>query len=127
MWLPTSVGVTCSSTSIVICCTISPGPVASGRSTSADCLYATRNSRLHRPTTGSRPARGGTFEVNLPEQTITSPDGTKRLFGVNELIKRSLIEGLDDISLTLRQEPDIAAFQSREKVRRPWIYDVSAH
>jgi len=40
------------------------------------------------------------------------------------LKKRSLLKGLDDISLTLEQDAEIAAFQMRDRERRPWIYDI---
>lgn len=68
--------------------------------------------------------QGGRFELDLETQTITSPDGRRIPFEVNALKKRSLLEGLDDISLTLQQEEDISAFQKRDRLARPWIYDV---
>jgi 3-isopropylmalate dehydratase small subunit len=34
-----------------------------------------------------------------------------------------LLEGLDEIGLTLALEPKIAAFQSADREQRPWIYD----
>ena len=67
--------------------------------------------------------QGGVFQVDLAAQRITTPSGETIDFDVNPLKKRSLLEGQDDISLTLNQEADIAAFQAQDRVRRPWIYD----
>lgn len=68
---------------------------------------------------------GSIFEVDLASQQIRLPDGTTRSFEVNALKKRSLLEGLDDISLTMQQNEVIARFQSEDRRRRPWIYDIT--
>jgi len=36
--------------------------------------------------------------------------------------RKVLLEGLDEIGLTLAMEPRIAAFQAADRARRPWIY-----
>jgi len=43
-------------------------------------------------------------------------------FEIGARRKRMLLEGLDEIGLTLALEPKIAAFQSADRARRPWIY-----
>ena len=58
------------------------------------------------------------FTVNLEEQTI---NGTLR-FEIEPRRKKMLLEGLDEIGLTLALEPKIAAFQAADRRRRPWIY-----
>ena len=75
-------------------------------------------------TLAAQAKEGGRFELDLEAQLIVSPDGRRIPFEVNALKKRSLLEGLDDISLTLQQDKEIAAFQERDRLARPWIYDV---
>jgi 3-isopropylmalate/(R)-2-methylmalate dehydratase small subunit len=58
------------------------------------------------------------FTVNLEKQTI---NGTVH-FDVAPRNRKMLLEGLDEIDLTLAMEPKIAAFQAADRVRRPWIY-----
>ena len=54
--------------------------------------------------------------VDLDAQTVTLPDGWSRTFTVDPHVKHCLLNGLDDISLTLRHTDDIDAF---EQDRRP--------
>jgi 3-isopropylmalate/(R)-2-methylmalate dehydratase small subunit len=58
------------------------------------------------------------FTVDLAQQTI---NGTVR-FEVAPRNRKMLLEGLDEIGLTLAMEPKIAAFQAADRLRRPWIY-----
>jgi len=58
------------------------------------------------------------FTVDLERQTV---NGEHR-FEIGARRKRMLLEGLDEIGLTLALEPKIAAFQSADRARRPWIY-----
>lgn len=58
------------------------------------------------------------FTVNLERQTI---NGTIA-FEIEPGRKKMLLEGLDEIGLTLALEPKIAAFQKADRERRPWIY-----
>ena len=58
------------------------------------------------------------FTIDLAQQTI---NGTVR-FEVGQHRKKMLLEGLDEIGLTLALEPKIAAFQAADRQRRPWIY-----
>lgn len=60
------------------------------------------------------------FTVDLERQTV---NGDVR-FDIGARRKKMLLEGLDEISLTLDLEPKIAAFQAADRARRPWIYDV---
>ena len=58
-------------------------------------------------------ARGGAdaFSVSLPDQTVKPPSGKRFRFEIAAADKRKLMQGLDDISLTLRRMPDIEAFE----------------
>ena len=58
------------------------------------------------------------FTVDLAKQTI---NGTVH-FDVAPRNRKMLLEGLDEIGLTLAMEPKIAAFQAADRVQRPWIY-----
>ena len=62
--------------------------------------------------------RDCTFTVDLAAQTI---DG-RIPFDVDPLRKKMLLEGLDEIGLTLSREAEIAAFQAADRARRPWVY-----
>lgn len=65
----------------------------------------------------SDPATAG-FTVDLERQTIN--DATE--FEVSPRRKRMLLEGLDELGLSLAMEPEIAAFQAADRARRPWVY-----
>jgi 3-isopropylmalate/(R)-2-methylmalate dehydratase small subunit len=65
---------------------------------------------------------GGLFAVDLERQVIATPGGSEVAFDVNPVRREALLEGLDEIALTRRREPDIAAFQAEDRRRRPWIY-----
>lgn len=62
--------------------------------------------------------------VDLLRQVVVAPDGGESPFGVDKLRREALIGGLDDIGLTRKRETEIAAFQTRDRARRPWIYAV---
>jgi len=65
---------------------------------------------------------GAQFIVDLVSQTVTAPDGAVTSFEVDSTRKHNLIEGLDDIGLTLKQDDKIAAFEARQKAEQPWLY-----
>ena len=65
---------------------------------------------------------GARFVVDLERCEVTTPAGEYVPFEVNALRREALLEGLDDIGLTSRREDDITAFQSADRVRRPWVY-----
>jgi len=56
--------------------------------------------------------------VDLPRQTVTLDDGYSASFEIDPFRKHSLLEGLDDIGLTLQNEPAIAGFESH---RPSWL------
>jgi 3-isopropylmalate/(R)-2-methylmalate dehydratase small subunit len=63
---------------------------------------------------------GGTMTVDLPGQTWVGPDGQAHNFSIDPFRKRCLVEGLDDIGLTLHYEADIAAWNEADRKTRPW-------
>jgi 3-isopropylmalate/(R)-2-methylmalate dehydratase small subunit len=65
---------------------------------------------------------GYQLEVNLPEQTITSPSGDVISFTIDEFKKHCLLNGLDDIGLTLQHTADIQEYEAKRKQQAPWLF-----
>ena len=59
--------------------------------------------------------------VDLETQQILLPDGGEVAFEVPPSARRKLLEGLDDIGLTLAQADRIRAFETGYYQRRPWL------
>ena len=66
---------------------------------------------------------GATMKIDLPSQTVTGPDGTAYRFDIDGFRKQCLLEGLDDIGITLQHEAAIAAFENRYRKRYDWLFD----
>jgi 3-isopropylmalate/(R)-2-methylmalate dehydratase small subunit len=62
------------------------------------------------------------ISVDLQAQTLTLYDGEVIGFEVDEFRKQCLLEGLDDIGLTLRHSDEIAAFERQRREKAPWIF-----
>ena len=62
-----------------------------------------------------------TLTVDLASQTISGPDGGKVSFSVDEARKHVLLEGLDDIAMTMRKADAISAFEKKAAASRPWV------
>ncbi len=63
-----------------------------------------------------------TITVNLEDQTITGPDGGTVHFDIDPFKKHCLLNGLDDIGLTLESAAaSIEAFEAKAGVERPWV------
>jgi 3-isopropylmalate/(R)-2-methylmalate dehydratase small subunit len=60
--------------------------------------------------------------VDLGKQQITKPDGTHIGFEVDAFRKHCLINGLDDIGLTLQHVEDIKAYELKRKQQAPWLF-----
>ncbi len=61
-----------------------------------------------------------TITVDLENQEIRGPDGGVIHFDIDAFQKRCLIEGIDDIGLTLEKAEHIDRFETEAKMRRPW-------
>ena len=59
--------------------------------------------------------------VDLEAQEIRGPDGGAIRFEIDPFRKRCLMEGLDDIGLTLEKADAIEAFERASQVQRPWV------
>ncbi len=55
------------------------------------------------------------------KQEIRGPDGGTVTFEIDAFRKHCLLNGLDDIGLTMEKSASIASFEAREKVSRPWL------
>lgn len=65
---------------------------------------------------------GARLRVDLPMQTVTAEDGKTISFEIDPARKRMLLEGLDDVGLTLREEALIATFEARYRKRFDWLF-----
>ncbi|MBT9386351.1 3-isopropylmalate dehydratase small subunit [Pseudooceanicola sp. CBS1P-1] len=61
------------------------------------------------------------MEVDLEAQTISTSDGQVFPFEVDAFRKHCLLEGLDDIGLTMEKAPAIDAFEAQAAQSRPWV------
>ena len=61
------------------------------------------------------------ISVDLEKQEIRGPDGGMIRFEVDPFKKQCLLNGWDDIGLTLRHEKEISAFEASRKVQMPWL------
>ena len=60
--------------------------------------------------------------IDLEKQEITGPDGGMIKFEVDPFRKQCLLNGLDDIGLTLEKAASIDSFEARDRMARPWMW-----
>lgn len=65
---------------------------------------------------------GAQVTVDLASQTVTSPSGAKFRFDIDPFRKESLLNGLDEIGITLTHEAEITAYEQRRKQEAPWLF-----
>jgi len=65
---------------------------------------------------------GFTLAVDLEQQRLTMPDGSVIKFDVDEFRKHCLLNGLDDIGLTLQHQDEIKAFEAKHRAAQPWLF-----
>ena len=61
------------------------------------------------------------MSIDLENQEITGPDGGTIPFDVDAFRKHCLLNGLDDISLTLQQDDKISAYEAAQSANQPWL------
>ncbi|MCK5374731.1 MAG: 3-isopropylmalate dehydratase small subunit [Alphaproteobacteria bacterium] len=61
------------------------------------------------------------FEVDLGNQTITRGNTSSFSFDLDPFRKHCLLNGLDDVGLTLQKDAVIAAFEAKNKDEKPWV------
>jgi 3-isopropylmalate/(R)-2-methylmalate dehydratase small subunit len=60
--------------------------------------------------------------VDLEAQSVTTPSGDVFQFEVDPFRKHCLLNGLDDIGLTLQHVDEIKAYEARRKQEAPWLF-----
>ncbi|WJM96146.1 3-isopropylmalate dehydratase small subunit [Pseudomonas defluvii] len=67
-------------------------------------------------------APGYQLTVDLQSQTVTRPDGKVLSFEIDAFRKHCLLNGLDDIGLTLQDRDVIATFEAKHRASQPWLF-----
>jgi 3-isopropylmalate/(R)-2-methylmalate dehydratase small subunit len=67
-------------------------------------------------------APGGKVEVDLPAQTVRGPNGDVHRFAIDPFAKKCLLEGLDEIGLTLASAAEIDRYERERKKKTPWLF-----
>ncbi|MHC8309912.1 MULTISPECIES: 3-isopropylmalate dehydratase small subunit [Pseudomonas] len=65
---------------------------------------------------------GYELKIDLQAQTVTRPDGKVYSFELDEFRKHCLVNGLDDIGLTLQDHEAIATFEAKHRASQPWLF-----
>ncbi|WP_448950512.1 3-isopropylmalate dehydratase small subunit [Labrys neptuniae] len=69
----------------------------------------------------ARRGANATLTVDLEAQEIRGPDGGSVKFDIDPARKTKLLQGLDDIGVTMEKTPTIASFEQKTAAARPWI------
>jgi 3-isopropylmalate/(R)-2-methylmalate dehydratase small subunit len=67
-------------------------------------------------------AGGASLTVDLSRNLIVAPDESCIPFQVDQMRRDALLQGLDDIGLTLKDQALITAWQQTDRLRRPWAW-----
>lgn len=67
-------------------------------------------------------AEGYRLQVDLDKQTIAKPDGAVIEFNCDAALKYRLLNGLDDIGVTLQYADEIKAYETRQAESTPWLF-----
>jgi 3-isopropylmalate/(R)-2-methylmalate dehydratase small subunit len=70
----------------------------------------------------ARRGANATITVDLAKQEIRGPDGGCVKFDIDPFRKHCLLEGLDDIGLTLQKAQAIETFEEKQKMTQPWVH-----
>ncbi|MFI4987198.1 MAG: 3-isopropylmalate dehydratase small subunit [Alphaproteobacteria bacterium] len=66
--------------------------------------------------------RGDRLTIDLPSQLIRRADGSTIGFEIDPFLKTCLLEGLDEIGLTLQKGPFISDFEAKQRASQPWLW-----
>ncbi len=67
-------------------------------------------------------SEGYRLAIDLESQTVTTPGGQRFQFDIDPFNKRCLLNGLDEIGLTLEHADKIRAFEAKHRERQPWLF-----
>lgn len=65
---------------------------------------------------------GAEVAVDLERQTVTGPDGVDHPFDIQVRARRAMLQGLDEVGLTLEHRGEIEVFENAYRPTMPWIY-----
>ncbi len=65
---------------------------------------------------------GYSLAVNLEDQTVTTPTGEVYTFNIDSFRKKNLLNGLDEIGLTLQHAGKIREFEDKKRIEQPWLF-----
>jgi len=65
---------------------------------------------------------GYELTIDLAQQKVITPDGEEIPFEVDAFRKHCLLNGLDDIGLTLQDADDIRAYEQNRRQQAPWLF-----
>lgn len=68
-------------------------------------------------------APGCEMQIDLENQTVTTSDGSTHSFEVHNTIKHRLLNGLDDVGVTLQYRDAVTDFERRHHASMPWLFD----
>ena len=66
--------------------------------------------------------KGYILAVDLPAQRVRAPDGVEYAFDIDAFRKDCLVNGLDEIALTLKHHDAIRAYEARRRAEAPWLF-----
>ena len=66
-------------------------------------------------------APGARISIDLAAQTVTGPDGKVDRFDIDSFRKDCLLQGADEVSLTLSYDKDIRAFEAKQRQEMSWL------
>lgn len=66
---------------------------------------------------------GYQLNIDLSAQTVTTPAGKSYTFEVDSVRKHNLLNGLDDIGLTMQHKDKIKTFEAKHKESQPWLFN----
>jgi 3-isopropylmalate/(R)-2-methylmalate dehydratase small subunit len=67
-------------------------------------------------------SKGYNLTIDLARQTVTTPGGKSFRFEIDQTRRENLLQGLDEIALTLRHAEHIKAYEAKRKQAEPWIF-----
>ena len=108
-------------------CVIAPsfGDIFYNNSTKNGLLpIALERSKIEKIWHALKAANNTHIEVSLEDQTVHLPNGTTFEFEIDPFRKQSLLEGLDDIDLTLKYNELIKNHENAQSIERPWIVPI---
>ena len=65
---------------------------------------------------------GYRLTVDLPAQAVITPSGNTHAFDIDPFRKHCLVNGLDEIGLTLQHVDEIKAFEAKRRAEQPWLF-----